>query len=561
MSRLRFALLLIASLALPVAALAGDKYALVVGVENYIPDQLLELDYAEDDALALAKALENIGFSVIAMTSEARNPLQKPATARQVLEQVSRRLADRQPADTIVLAFSGHGVQFKGEAETWFCPEQAVLTDRESLVPMSRVLAEIGRCRAGRKLLLVDACRDELVPGAAGKGVSIELDPAAPARAKPPAGTVAVFSCKPREKSYELADLGHSVFTHHVVEYLSGRAPANRYPGGELGVLEMASYVSSRTREVVDKQLGRSQSPEWIAPEGGFSEWPLAERAGIGGLAGVDRMPAAPRPAPSKPRTQFSPQPAGGNLEVIENSIGMKLVLIPAGEFQMGSNKSDAEKPIHRIQITKPFWIGQTEVTQGQFERVMKATPWRGESYVKDGPAVAASYVSWDDAVQFCRRLTDAERKAGRLPAGSAYRLPTEAEWEYACRAGTKTAFSFGEDDGRLGDYAWFDGNGIQWRNEATSFAHEVGEKRPNPWNLYDMHGNVSEWCSDWYDYKIYHNSLTTDPQGPPTGTERVTRGAGWYPYVWNCRSAFRHAREPESRGMGDGFRVVRSVE
>lgn len=288
-------------------ALAGEKYALVVGVEQYIPTELPSLEYAEDDADAVATALERLGFSVIAMTSSSENPRLRPTTAARIREQVTKRLEDREPSDTVVLALSGHGVQFKGDSEFYFCPGEGELEDRSTLVAMGPVLAAVGECRAGRKLLLVDACRTELAPSAASKGVAIELDPAGVFRADPPKGTIAMFSCQPREKSYELKQFGHSVFTHHVVEYLAGRAGSDRYPRGEVNVEELVPFVRARTRESVDRILGASQKPEALAPDAKIPDWSLGR---LGDLASVDRpLPVEPA-TPSRPEPRPAPAPA-----------------------------------------------------------------------------------------------------------------------------------------------------------------------------------------------------------------------------------------------------------
>ena len=162
--------------------------------------------------------------------------------------------------------------------------------------------------------------------------------------------------------------------------------------------------------------------------------------------------------------------------------------------------------------------------------------------------------MSWDDATAFCQNLTEIERKAGKLKADEEYRLATEAEWEYACRAGTTTAYSFGDDEKQLGEYAWFNGNS---ENVDEKYAHKVGLKKPNPWGLRDMHGNVAEWCSDRYGFKLAGG---TDPVGPENGSDRVFRGGGWWCAPGICRSADRYDYDPSDRNNDVlGFRVARS--
>ena len=242
---------------------------------------------------------------------------------------------------------------------------------------------------------------------------------------------------------------------------------------------------------------------------------PIAKAASA---AGKPTVPVAKGPVPvvhapvgpPKPPGTLHPPPA--NMIVETNSIGMKMVLIPAGEFTMGSNDnedSDDEKPPHRVRITKPFYLGQFHVTVGQFRQFVEQsgyTPsvlvagvsWKTAfpSQPDDCPVVN---VSWNDAQAFCDWLSKKE--------GKAYRLPTEAEWEYACLAGTQAKWSFGDDGGKLGDYAWFSGN-------SRFHTHPVGQKKPNAWGLYDMLGNACEWCADWYDKGYYASSPVEYPVG-----------------------------------------------
>jgi len=247
----------------------------------------------------------------------------------------------------------------------------------------------------------------------------------------------------------------------------------------------------------------------------------------------IKRAAGAEPPGPKKPT----------------NSIGMELVSIPKGKFLMGEGSGAAA-----VILTKPFWLGKYEVTQGQFKKVMATEPWVGQSGVQIGEDNAASYVSWNDATAFCQRLTDTDHKNGKLLAGESYRLPTEAEWEYACRAGTQTRWSFGNDESQLGNYGWYDGNA---QNAGQGYAHKVGLKKPNPAGLFDMHGNVWEWCSDWYGSGL---SGGTDPVGPGGGSFRGLRGGSMGSPSDHGRSGFRHDHaHPSSRNGTLGFRVARS--
>jgi formylglycine-generating enzyme required for sulfatase activity len=236
------------------------------------------------------------------------------------------------------------------------------------------------------------------------------------------------------------------------------------------------------------------------------------------------------------------------------NSIGMKLVLLPKGTFQMGSPIEEAgaddDEAQHQVTISKDYYLGVTEVTQGQYEKVMGTNPSHFQKRVirkSDSSMYPVEQVSWEDAVEFCKKLSDLpEEKA----AGRVYRLPTEAEWEYACRAGSKTAYSFGESSESLADYAWFDGN-------SNNQTHPVGEKKANAWGLYDMHGNVWEWCSDWYGE--YPKGAVSDPVGPREGSDRVHRGGSWSGVAALCRSARRGGGDPSNRFNDIGFRVALS--
>ena len=231
----------------------------------------------------------------------------------------------------------------------------------------------------------------------------------------------------------------------------------------------------------------------------------------------------------------------------LTNNIGLKLVPIAAGVFQMG----DLDSPVHKVRLTKDFYLSMTQVTQAQYKQVMGENPsdFQGDAVAGlDSSEFPVEQVSWDDAVEFCKRLSELpeEKNAGRV-----YRLPTEAEWEYACRAGSDTHWYFGDDKSKLSAHGWFDEN-------SNSMPYPVALKEPNDWGLYDMHGNVWEWCSDWMgDYP--EEAVTDDPVGPELGSDRVIRGGSWADMAWITTSATRSQTAPSNRCKDTGFRVAMS--
>jgi formylglycine-generating enzyme required for sulfatase activity len=313
-----------------------------------------------------------------------------------------------------------------------------------------------------------------------------------------------------------------------------------------------------------------------------------------------------------------SRQPSVVEPREITDSIGMKLVLIPAGEFMMGSGEPAAdilakfpqynrtpewfndEFPQHRVRITRPFYVGAYEVTNAQFQKFVDATGYKtqaereevhplgsggwgfnqaeqkfegrdmkynwhnpGFAIQDDAPVVN---VTWNDAIAFCRWLSEKE--------GKTYRLPTDAEWEYAARAGTKTRYWSGDDPDSLArianvaDASFFRAIPTYYPREKTIstddgqvFPAKVGSYPPNAFGLYDVHGNVWEWTNDWWSDDYYAQSPVDDPPGPATGTEKVRRGGAWHTAPLFCRITFRNYNRIESRYPNLGFRVVRNAE
>jgi len=291
----------------------------------------------------------------------------------------------------------------------------------------------------------------------------------------------------------------------------------------------------------------------------------------IRGIEFLLNRPIVATAAPSMADQRSKPTPPQP-LRERTNSIGMKLIHIEPGEFLMGSTKDqigrlmklfpdskqewfDREQPQHAVKISQPFSLGMHPVTQGQYEAVMGNNP----SKFKGANDLPVESVSWIDAVTFCNKVSEMEKRTPfyridganvTIVEGNGYRLPTEAEWEYACRAGSATLYPFGDDADKLGEYAWYDGN-------SESKTHPVGQKKPNAWGLHDMLGNVWEWCGDWYDETYYASSPGSDPPGPPASAHRVVRGGSWLIVAQNVRAAFRSLSEPSIRDYDLGFRCA----
>ena len=255
-----------------------------------------------------------------------------------------------------------------------------------------------------------------------------------------------------------------------------------------------------------------------------------------------DESPGSPPAGPPPPREGAAQ--AGTMTAALPGWTEMALVWIPPGTFLMGSPESEEgrdrdEGPPHAVTISRGFWLGQNAVTQGQWEAVMGSNPSRFKEATRP-----VEQVSWNNVQAFIGKLNAAEGRA-------VYRLPTEAEWEYACRAGTTTRYSFGDDESPLGEYAW-------WKENSEGCTHPVGEKKPNPWGLYDLHGNVWEWCQDRYGR--YASGPQTDPTGPTKGSPRVGRGGSWrHEYPSRLRGANRSWFPPGYRYGLLGFRLART--
>lgn len=260
------------------------------------------------------------------------------------------------------------------------------------------------------------------------------------------------------------------------------------------------------------------------------------------------------------PKAELAAEARSAAAKTITTPGGLTMALIPAGEFEMGDDKGDPdERPAHKVQVSACY-MDTHEVTQKSYETLMQQNPSKSK-----GPDKPVEQVDWYHAVLFCNMRS---LKEGLKPCydsktlacdynANGYRLPTEAEWEYACRAGTRESYSFGNDAAKLKACAWFKAN-------AGQTSHPVGQKSPNAWGLYDMHGNVAEWCQDFYSETFYSKSPGKDPRGPAGGDKCVLRGGSWRTSEDGCRSA---ARNSETLRFADacfgsdafGFRCVKT--
>ena len=498
------------------------KIAFLVGIDDYFKKNLSDLQFAENDVTAVAAELEKLGFETTVLTGREATREQIQAGLNDFIETASQL----ESSDIVFAMFSGHGQELEtvvekrvpnGDESTvvkqvnaipYFCARDAIPYDREvhllrgksqeqieeefKLVSFNRLIGDLNqRSNSLRNVLVVDACRND-----PSKGVGKSANISGGTIRNLPTGLSVLFSAKSGQKSWESSnvDISHGVMTHFLIEGLKGGAADN----GEITWSDLTSYVRKGVFRDEGRLAGdstRTQTPHVISNQTGLLVLGRVENAG--GTIAAEGSPE---------------DPDSRNLRTVSNSIGMRFRLVPGGEFTMGSPGSEAGRSKdefqHQVEIVDSYWMGTLEVTQKQWQTVMGTRPWDGHSPNQN--SAAASQISWEDANEFCTLLS--------IKEGYAYRLPTEAEWERACRAGTNSTFSFGDAWDKLGEYAWNP-------NNSGNDAGEVGQKLPNQFGLYDMHGNVWEWCADWYDAEFYQISPKQDPTGPENGKVKVLRG------------------------------------
>ena len=556
----------------------GHRWAVLIGVNNYA--YVEDLRFCSRDMAALRDKLVATGFppnQVYLLQDGATDPRFLPNKVN-IQKQLETVLSLAAPEDLVMVAFAGHGVHIDGVS--YLCPSEAMLErPTETLVSMETIYSQLEHCRAALKLFVVDACRNDPRP-AGRRSASSKPDTRQLSATfeRPPQGILVLSSCAPGQVSFEDEQMQHGVFTNYLLEGLSGKADSN---GNKMvSLMELYEYAGFETKSFVARRFTNVQTPALRGEINGIFEIGLlSSNRPVGAYIPVG--PGMTRSTDFRPSTTL-PTRVGGTFT---NSIGMKLAYIPAGTFNMGANtgevtawdaknsrfyslRDEPDETQHQVHISRPFFMGVYEVTQYEYERVMGENPSkfpRGGQGTEstaglDPTRFPVEQVSWDDANEFCRRLSNfpAESVEGR-----GYRLPFEAEWEYACRAGTKTPYYFagggvaltarGANCNGLSPFGTLTkGPFLQRTTVVGSYIEHA-----NPFGLFDMHGNVQEWCLDWYDSGYYTKSPANDPKGPTSGTSRVLRGGGWASRCVQCRSADRAFAEPERRSSFIGFRVV----
>ena len=573
-------------------ASGGQKYAFLVGISDYDPKQLKPLPYARADILAFRELLLDSGFAAdrIVMLVDDTRALPRTDTAGRYLPErakIQRELEILLPLleddDELIVALSGHGIQFAGDDVPWFCPLDANLKDKTSLISMTMVYQQLQPwdektkrgCKARSRLLIMDACRKDPESNILKGDDDVLLESLKLQLAKPPEGLVALFSCEEGQSALEHEPLKHGVFFHHVLEGLRGKADVDA--NQQVTLDEIVAFTKAGTADYARLKLAATQTPR----QQGFFDgtWVLRE---------LKRTPT------------------------FAESIGLQFASIPAGEFTMGSNETAAdlraagfvipdgydpstEAPARTV-VMSAFRLQTTEVTRGQFREFVRSTGYRTDAE-KDGKGgwgynqqtesyeQAPQYnwqntgfpqtdnhpvvnVSWNDAVAFCDWLTEQSKTRGEQVR---YLLPTEAQFEYALRAGARTRFATGDSPQSLRGAANVQDASFERKfpnanyekypsfqfDDGAAFTAVVGSYQKNAFGLYDMHGNVWEWCRDPYDAKYYSRAPDQDPPGPSSGSSRVLRGGSWGFVPYSVRCADRDNSTPGNRDNDSGFRVL----
>ncbi len=524
---------------------AAQKWAVIIGAGGYEDQGLTPLPNAVNDAKGVYAALTGApdGFparNTVLMVDDAAEPLHRP-TRSNILAILGQWVSLAGPEDSLLVYFAGHGMELGGKLA--LMPLDGRTADVENTcIPFAMFESKLESCAAKRSLVILDACHSGAGRSGSGMtpGMMADIE-------KHSEGRITLASCKQDEVSHEY-EAGHGAFTWFLLQGLGGGADANG--DGVVSALELSNYTFEETRRwAAGKAL--KQTPRLISDISGDI---VLAKVTVVRPPEPARPPAVTQPAQSPQVTVTTGQPKPGDVQTVDlgGGVTLELVWCPPGTFTMGSPESEAERiddeTQHQVTLTQGFWMGKYEVTQAQWEAVMGNNP----SGFKSDPRLPVEAVSWEDCQEFLDKLN------GRV-SGGGFRLPTEAQWEHACRAGTATPFHFGEtisteQANYNGNYTYGNGREGVYREKTVV----VGSFSSNAWGLHDMHGNIWEWCSDWYDAEFYGKSTARDPENTAKSEFRALRGGSWYYNPGDCRSAGRSGGNPANRDVDWGFRVVR---
>jgi formylglycine-generating enzyme required for sulfatase activity len=587
----------------------AKNWAICVGINQYrfLQDLTCAVNDAEKMHLWLKETANFEQTYLFTDTSPEIDDMSEPLPSQPTFTTLRRWLRKRfarpilSPSDSLWFFFSGHGVREQGQ-------DYLLLNDSDpdpeevnnSAISLAFVTEQLRQSGAGNIMMFVDACRS-----VAKSGLGIEL--------QSEQGIISIASCRPEQKSYEIEALGHGSFTYALLESLQiqgenncatverlckrlkdrvailnreyKKPPQTPYTRIEPETKNHLIFLPERiqpTRQDIATLRENALKAEFILNNLKLAEvlwtrlvihdsdealkslrriWKKLEELVEGDFKpGLTELTKSPTPRP-----QILTETLPGNIK-------LEMIKILAGSFTMGSDEYDGEKPKHQVKLQE-FYLGKYPVTQEQYESVMGNNP----SNFQDNPKNPVEQVSWDDAKEFCQKLNQF--------TGKKYRLPTEAEWEYACRAGTQTRYYFGDDQSFLKEYAWYGDNSgdsfldtikmwdadPNWENyykklmDNNCKTHPVGEKKLNNWGLYDMSGNVWEWCEDpWHDsYANKPKNIKNNGNTIWSSSDisfRVLRGGCWYGNSRYCRSANRDRSDADVRYNAIGFRLAVSA-
>ncbi len=488
----------------------------------------------------MAAKLEALGFSVTVVTNPSLSE------AKTAVDAFSARI--KAAPGVSLFYFSGHGGEYEGK--NYLIPKKASIGSKADLADEAlnaqRVLNGMEESGAQVNLVFLDCCREDL-----GKNISgAEMQPM---RAK---GSFIGFATRSGDFADPGADKEGSPYTRFLLKHLDK-------PG--LSVANMYGYVVRDVKDYTKQILGEERRPGFYSELEGEPFYfvpvkftpPSTATPAMAGNMPSPSVPSIPVPLASGGPV-WDQGAVGTGIQVwLPGDVLMKFAFCPPGSFTMGSPQSEKQRAEDedqvQVRISKGFWMGRTEVTQRQWTALMSSNPSQFT-----GDELPVEKVSWDEAQEFISKLNQNLAP----PAGWVYALPTEAQWEYACRAGTENAYSFGDDASQLyvhGNFADKNCTVVNWGDKkqddgVADTTAKVGSYPANKWGLYDMHGNVWEWCADW---KAVTLPGGTDPAGSLTGTSRVNRGGSWASFVSFCRAAFRMDNESEYRNGAVGFRPV----